>query len=141
RLCDGNGRSARGSHGNGKDRVGPEAGFRRRAIQRNHFVIQGTLVGRVGTDNGLCDFRIDVGYRLEHSLAKIFGFVSVAEFQRFVFAGGSARGNGGAAESATLAQPVAFNGGIAARIEDLAGMNASDFARHNGDGSWVKSNQ
>ena len=85
--------------------------------------------------------RVDVGDRLEHALAEISGFVAVAEFQGFVFAGGSAGRNGGAAERARLEKHVGFNGGIAARIEDLAGVNASDFGRHNGDGSWVKSNQ
>jgi len=65
--------------------------------------------------------------------AEAFG-VAVAEFEGFVFAGGSAGRNGGAAERAGFEGDVGFDSGVAAGVKDLAGANAGDFGGH-GDGS------
>ena len=47
-----------------------------------------------------------------------------------MFAGGGSAGNGGAAEIAGIDKDIGFDGGIAARIENLAGVDFGDLRGH-----------
>jgi hypothetical protein len=135
RLLQSGGSGAGGGHGDGEDGVGAETGFRGRAVEGDHFVVEGALVGGVETGDGFGDFGVGVVDRFQDALAKIFGFVGIAEFEGFVFTGGGAGRNSGAAESAGFEGDVGLDGGIAARINDLAGADAGDFGGHVGSGS------
>ncbi len=132
RLLEGNGGGARSGHGDGENGVGTETGLGGRAVERDHFVIEGALVGGVEASDGFGDFGVGVGNRLEHALSQIFRFVAIAKFESFVFAGGSAGRNGGAAQCSASEQHVGFDGGITARIDDLASMYPGDLSGHGG---------
>ena len=56
---------------------------------------------------------------LQGAFAEVARFVAVAQFDGFVFAGGCAGGDGGAADGAVREEDVDFDGGIAAGVEDL----------------------
>jgi hypothetical protein len=56
------------------------------------------------------------------------GFIAVAQFHGFKLAGGGARGHNGAAQSAAFQDYVSFNGGIAARIKNLAGADGNNLS-------------
>ncbi len=87
-------------------------------------MVERALVGGVETGDGFGDFVVGVVDGLEHALAKIFRFVTVAELEGFVFAGGSAGRDGSAAKCAAVENDVGFDGGIAAGIDDLAGVDS-----------------
>ncbi len=125
----GSGRS-RGSHRNGKNCVGAEIGFGRRAVGFDHAAVEGALVGSVHADDGFRDFRVDVADGFQHAFAEVARFIGVAQFVRFVLAGGCAGRNCGAADCAAFEANVRLDGGIAARIENFAATNAGDFCRH-----------
>ena len=72
---------------------------------------------------------VDVGDGLQHALAEVAVLVAVAEFAGFVFAGGGAGGDGGAAEGAAFEEDVDFDGGIAAGIDDFAAGDFPDTER------------
>ena len=80
-------------------------------------MVECALVGGVDARDGLGDFSIHVGDGFQHALAEILALVAVAQLQGFVFAGGSAGGNRGAAQDVAVENDVRLNGGIAARIE------------------------
>src|SRR5208337_1832144 len=130
RLFERNGSGASGGHGYRKDGVGTEPGFGGRAIEGDQIVVESALVGGVGTGDRFGDLGIYVGDGFEDALAKVLGLIAIAEFEGLVFAGGRARGNNGTAEGAGLKKDVGLDGRIAARVKDLAGVNAGDSSGH-----------
>ena len=66
----------------------------------------------------------------EDAFAQVAGFVVVAEFVGLVFAGGSAGRDGGAADGAACYVDFGFDGGIAAGVNDFAGVDFGDFRGH-----------
>ena len=64
--------------------------------------------------------------RTEHTLAAEARVVTVAELQRLVLAGRGTRRDRRTAERAVVERDVDLDGGVAARIEDLASVNAFD---------------
>ena len=77
--------------------------------------------------------------RLRTPLPPIALLVAVAQLERFVLAGRRAGGHRGAAEHARGELHVDLDGGIAARIEDLAGANGDDLGH--GDAPWLRGEQ
>ena len=71
--------------------------------------------------------RVDVADGFQHAFAEVAGFVAVAKFVGFVFAGGSAGRNCAAADGAAFEVDVGFDGGIAARIDNFAAVDAVIF--------------
>ena len=69
---------------------------------------------------------IDGGHGLQHALAEIARLVAIAQLDRFMRAGRCARGHRGPAERAVFEHDIDFDSGVAARIEDLAGVNVDD---------------
>ena len=67
---------------------------------------------------------------LQHPLAAE-PIVAVSQLERFVLAGGRPAGHGRPAEGATFEPDVDLDGGIAARIQDLAAVDGFD-ERHSG---------
>ena len=78
--------------------------------------------------NGLGDAPIDIFDGAQHALAEVARLVAVAQFEGFVLAGGGAGGHRGAAARAVFEDDVGFDGGIAARIENLPADDARDLA-------------
>ncbi len=93
-------------------------------------MIEGALVGGVKPGNGLGDFVVGVGNGFEDALAEILRFVAIAKLECFVFTSGSARRDRGAAQRSAIENDIGFDGGVAARIDDLAGADASDLSWH-----------
>ena len=123
-------RGTSGSHGDGENGVGAEARLRGRAIELDHALIETTLVGSVEVNDGLGDFRVDVGDGFQNAFAEIFRLVTVAKLERFVFTSGSAGRNRGTAEDAAFENDVRFHGGIPAGVKDLAGIDFADLRGH-----------
>jgi hypothetical protein len=58
-------------------------------------------------------------HSLEHAFAQIATFVAVTQLNGFAAAGRCTRGHSGAAHHAGLQQHIAFDGGVAAAVEDF----------------------
>ena len=66
------------------------------------------------------DLAVDVLDRLERALAEVARLVAVAQFHRFVLAGGGAGGHGRASHAAVGQIDIRFHRGIAAGIQNLS---------------------
>ena len=126
RQAFGGGGGAGRGHGDGQDGVGAEAAFGGRAVGFDHAAVEGGLVGGVEAGDGCGDRGVDVFDGAQHAFAEVARLVAVAQFQRFVLAGGGARGHGGASARAVFENDVGFDGGIAAGIENLPPDDARD---------------
>ena len=124
------GGSAGDGHGDGENCVRAEIGFVRSAIGVNHAAIDGALVGSVHTGDGFGDFDVHVTYGLEDSFAEVAGFISVAEFDGFVFAGGGAGRDGSAADGTAFDSHFGFDCGIPARIDNFTCADGDNFRGH-----------
>ena len=71
---------------------------------------------------------VHVADRLAHALADVALRVAVAQLDRLVLAGGGAARHRGAALRAARQHDVGLDGGIAAAVEDLAGVHFDDRA-------------
>ena len=119
--------SLRHGHARAEDRVRPDAALVRRSIEGDHGQIDVALVfGIECTDQQIPEFGIHGADGLGHALAEIAILVPVTQFDRFVGAGGRSAGNGGAAETAVVQQHIDFDGWIAPRIENFAGMDVDN---------------
>ena len=100
-------------HGDAEQGVGAEAGFGRRAVERDHRVIERALVERLA-DERAGEFAVDVRNRVADTLAKVARLVAVSQFERFALTGGGAGGNGGASHCAPFEGDIHFHGRVAA---------------------------
>jgi hypothetical protein len=118
------------------------------APRRELLGVERALGGGVAAGQGGGDVRLHVIHRLAHAFAQVAAFVAVAQFHRFVLAGGGAAGHDGASAGAAGEMNVGLDGGIAARVQDLAGADGDDAGGvgHGGgiiakQGSWVIGHQ
>jgi len=81
------------------------------------------LIGGVEAKQRFSYFFVDVFNGLKNTFAEIYAFVTVAQFKRFVNAGGRAGGNRGTTPAAVCQNNFHFNGGISSRVEDLLSSN------------------
>jgi hypothetical protein len=120
------GRGAGHGHRNGQHGVGAQAALVVGAVQVDQGLVQEGLLGRVQAQHGLGDLGVDVLHGLEHALAQVAALVAVAQLDGFARAGGGARRHGGAAHGAAFQQHVAFDGGVAAAVQDFAADDVND---------------
>ena len=73
------------------------------------------------------DLAVDVLDSLLNALAAVTALVTVAELAGLVDAGGSAGGNGRAADCAVVKGDLDLNGGVAAGVQDLSGHDVDNF--------------
>ena len=133
--CDGS--CARCGHGHSQNSIGAQPRFRRRAIQRNHFVIEGTLLGSIQAGHRFANFAVGIRNCFQNSFAHIARLVSITQFQRFVLASGRARWNRRSADCAGRQRYIGFHSGIAARIDNLARVYSCNFRGHYfGESPW-----
>jgi hypothetical protein len=90
------------------------------AVEFDHFVIEGALFFGFHAGDGGTNFVVDVGDSFEGAFAEVARLIAIAKFHGFVFAGGRTGGNSGAADSAVGQIDIGFDGGVAARVKDLA---------------------
>ena len=69
---------------------------------------------------------VDVGDGLEDALAEVALLVAVAQLDRLVRAGAGPGGDRGGADGAVVEQDFDFEGGVAATVQDLAGVDVLD---------------
>ncbi len=119
-----------GGHGDAEDGVGAELGFVFGAVEFDHEVIEFFLVAGVLSEDGGGDFFVDVVDGFEGAFAAVAFGVVVAEFHGFIFAGGGAGGDGGAAEGAVFEDDIDFDGGVSAGVEDFACEDVFDGKAH-----------
>ena len=113
------GRSAGHGHRDGERGIGAQAGLVVGAVDVDQGLVEEGLLGGVEAQHGLGDFGVDMLDRLQHALAEVTALVAVAQLDRFARAGRGARGHGGAAHHARFQQHIAFDGGVAAAVENF----------------------
>ena len=115
-----------GGQRDAEDGVGAELALVLGAVGGDQGGSSADLVGRVAADDGLGQRGVDVGDGLDHALAEVARLVAVAQLDGLVGAGAGARGDGGAAEGAVGQDHIDLDGGVAAAVEDLAGVDGGD---------------
>ena len=91
------------------------------------IAVETLLVGRVAAPRERGELAVHVADRLRDGLAAERG-AAVAQLDRLVHAGRRTRGNRCAADSSGLELDVDLDGRVAARVENLAGVDGSDQA-------------
>ena len=109
-----------------EDRVGAEAALVRRAVDLDQARVERRLVGEGLPDQGRAQLAIDVGDGVAHALAEVAVGIAVAQLDRLTGAGGGARGHRRAAARAVGEHHVGLDGRVAARVEDLAGVEVTN---------------
>ena len=121
----------RGRLGDGEagaeDRVGAELRLVVGAVEIEHELVDAALVERVEAFQRFGDVVVDETDGLADALAAV-AIVAVTEFDRFVLAGRGAGGDRGAPERSGVEHDLDLDGGVAARVEDLAAEDADDVA-------------
>jgi len=120
------GRGARHRHADRERRVRAQAALVLGAVQVDQRAVQERLLARVQPQNCFADLGVDVLDRLQHALAEVALLVAVAQLDRLARAGRRARRHRGAAHRAALEQHVAFDGGVAATVENFAADDVND---------------
>ncbi len=129
RLAAGRGRSFGCRHGNREDGVGAEAALVLGAVELDEAPVQRDLLGGVHAFDGGADLAVDVRHGLQHALAQVTRLVAVTQLDGLARAGGRAGRHAGAAHETALQHHVRLDGGVAARIQDLARAHFYDL-RH-----------
>ena len=125
RHASGRGGRARQRHRHAEQRVGAEPALGRRAVERDHRLIDRALVGLAAPQQRR-NLAVDVRHRLGDALAEVARLVAVAKLERFAFARRRARRHGRAADDAGIERHFGFDCWIAARVDDLAPFDLCD---------------
>ncbi len=127
------GRGGRGpghGHADAEHGIGAEPALVFGPVQGEHGPVDAGLVQGVEVPDGRGDLAVDVGDGLEDAFAQIAVLVSVPELEGLVDAGRGAGRNGRPGERAVREKDFHLDGGIAAGIEDLAGLDLADESGH-----------
>ncbi len=116
-----------------EDRVGAEARLVLGAVELDHRGVDLGLLFRLEVDDGVGDLAVHGLHSLQDALAQITAVVPVALLDRLMRTGRRARGHGGATEAAVIQRDIDLDGGIAAAVENFAGVDVDDGGH--GDGS------
>ena len=100
-------------------RIGAEPRLVRRAIEIDHHAVDLDLIVRVHTAQQIEDLAIDRIDGLANPLAAIAA-IAVAQFQRFILAGGCARRDAGAAKGPAFQGHIDLDGRVTAAVENFA---------------------
>jgi hypothetical protein len=120
------GRGAGHGHADGQRGVGAQAALVVGAVQVDQRLVQEGLLAGVQAQHRFADLGVDVLHGLQHALAQVAALVAVTQLDGLAAAGGRAAGHGRAAHGAAFQQHVAFDGGVAAAVEDLAADDVDD---------------
>ena len=135
-AVQGQAQAARGGLGDGQrdaqNRVRAQLALVVRAVQVDHQLINGDLLGGVQVNEFRRDALVDVLDRLQDALAAVDLLVAVAQLDRLVRARGRARRDARAAQGAVFQIDVHLDGGVAARVQNLPRLNIRDCRRHSG---------
>ncbi len=109
-----------------EDGVGAEPRLVRRAVERDHRLVDLELIFGVEARDGVENVAIDRLDRLEDALAAIAALVAVAQFDSLARSGRSARGDGGPPHGPVLQDHIHLDRRIAAAVEDLTRDDVDD---------------
>ncbi len=107
---------------NAEDRVGAEPALVGRAVQLDHRLIEGPLLGGAGAGQRRGDLTVDVGDRTRDAIASP-GVAAIAKLDRLELAGRGAGGHRGQPAGARLKPHFNLDRRIAARVKDLPRVN------------------
>ncbi len=124
-LVDGSGFSS--SQGHRQDGVGTKLGLVFGAVGIDHDFIQRTLIGGIFAHQQTFDGVVDVAHGLQHTFAKVAGFVAVAQFQRFARTGGRAGGRTGGTYSTAFQNDFCTDGRVTATVQNFEGFDVNNF--------------
>ena len=108
-----------------EDGIGAELGLVGRTVEFNHHAIEGDLFLGLVAAQRVAQLTVDGIDRLGDTLAHV-AIAAVAQFDRFVRAGRSARGNRRPSDRAIVKMHVHLNGGVAAAVENFAADDIDD---------------
>ena len=95
-------------------------------VELEQDVVDDLLVVGVGFEQVVSDFVVDGLNGVQHAAAAVAVRVAITSFDGFVRAGAGAGWDGGAAQRAAGELDIGLDGGIAARVEDFARVDARD---------------
>ena len=113
-------------HRHPEDRVGAEVLLVRRAVELEHPLVDPSLIEGVAALQLVSDLRVDVLDRFEHAPAEIDRLVAVALLPGLVGTGARPRRHGGPPEGSVGQRDIDLEGGVAAAVEDLAGVDVDN---------------
>ena len=113
--------------GHAQDGVGAQTGLVGGAVELDEQLVDAGLIQHVQAQDGLGDLAVDILDRLLHALAAVTGLVAVAQLAGLMDTGGSAGGNGRAADGAVVQRDLDLDGGVAAGVQNLSGHHIYDF--------------
>src|SRR5262249_28266093 len=120
------GRRPRDGKRHGQDGVGAERGLVGGCVElEQRLVDAGLLAGLHAVYLGR-DRLLDVAHRLLHALAVVALLVAVTQVDRLPLAGGRSRRDRRAAPGSGFELDFYFDGGVAAGVENLPGVDAGD---------------
>ena len=122
-------------HRDAEDGVGAEIFLVGRAVEFQHHLVDGGLVERVAALQFLRDPRVDVLDGLEHALAEVDTLVAVTLLPGLVGTRARARRHGRASKRTIGEADVDLDRGVAAAVENLAGVDVDDRG-HGGGAFW-----
>ena len=125
---------ARAGHRDRQNRIRAQLALVRRAVQRNHGLVDQPLIGRVHAFQLRRNHALHIFDGLQNALAHVVALVAVAQLDGLMFAGRSARRHNRAAHRAAFQNHVCFHGRVSARVKNFActyGNNLSHVAPHN----------
>src|SRR5690606_442724 len=96
------------------------------AVEVDQHVIQKRLILCIQAHQGFGNLGIDVFHRFAHTLSEVTTSVTIAQLNGFAGTSGCARWYSSPAHGTGFEQHVTFDGGIAARIQDLAADDVYD---------------
>ena len=139
------GRGVGDGEGDAEDRVGPEVLLVGRAVESLHLGVDEPLLARIEADEARVDLLDDGIDRLPYALAEVAALVAVASLGGLEGAGRGAGRHGRPRERAVVETDLDLDGGVAARVQDLAGANllngghCCSCGRSNRSGAYVPS--
>ena len=110
-------------------RVRPEPGLVRRSVELDEEPVEARLVVRRDAHERGPDLALHVLDGAEDALAEVGAGVAVAELHRLELPGGGTGGHVGAADGAGVERHLDLHGRVAARVENLAGVDAGHLHR------------
>ncbi len=110
--------------------VRAEAGLVRGAVQIQQDLVDGALLDRVQADDGGRDLVEHTLDGLLHTLAAV-AFAAVTQFDGLMLTGGGTGGHGSPGQGAVVEGDLDLDGGVSARIEDLASSDLFDDGHEN----------
>ncbi len=122
--------SSRCRHRNRQDGIGAQPALVLGAIEFDHLLVDGALVGGVEVGQGVGDFAVHIFYRLQYTLALVALLVAVAQLDRLVLAGGCSAGDGCTSPGSVGQGDFRLDRRIAARIENLPRPNFLNLRDH-----------